>query len=554
MSGIAGFQTSDGASPAQPVLTALGKALSHRGPDSEARHTSGGTTLVAAALATGDVLAEQPRLLGDGQVMIADGREGEPANAMASLDPATERLTLSRDGFGARPLYYAETRSGFVFGSEPRVLFASGLLTPRLRPEGVRELVEIQFTAGRETLFEGLYRVLPGETLIADRGHVIERTRSAMFDPVVEAGGMEDDLLLQFENLLDVACVTAMREASDPGVIVNDGIESAAILAVLARRGQRGIPVYSCISDGPQAEDTRTRIETMTRTARAEAVIVTLDRPTFFTLLPKVVYRLDDPGSDYGAVALYHLAETAARDTRVLISSEGGRTLFGGYGRYRSILRPFWLGGRSMRARGFLEGLSVLRDDTPSWRDGLRAAENRIAQLPFTRLQAAQALDCALWLPNDLLVALDRCMSAHSVEPRMPFLDPALARFGFALQDRHKINGNLGSYLIRRWLQHAFPVAEPLARPLANPVPALRWIAEEAARLGPLVAGQRGIVELCDPDAVQRLFERYGVLTQKRLGHAAWQLLFFALWHAVHIEGAPVDGDAFDCLAAAQKG
>ena len=565
MSGIGGFQTSDGASPAPAVLASLGNALSHRGPDSEGRHVVGGTALLSTALTIGEAPCDPTELLPDGQVAVMDGQE-EPATALrparspvktyasASLDAGSERLTLTRDGFGAKPLYYAETRSGFVFASEPRAILASGLIAPKLRPEGARELVEIQFTAGRDTLFSGIYRVLPGETLVADRGHVIERTRQPALEAWAGNESDEDQLLLRFESLLDDACGPILRQAGDPGVVLSDGVESAALLAALARRGRRGLVAYCCVSEGPLAQNLRAHATAVTSATGAEAVIVSLDRATFFNILPQVVARLDDPGSDYGAVALYHLAETAARDTRVLMSSEGAKTLFGGYGRYRSILRPFWLGGRSMRARGFLEGLGVLRDDTPSWRDGLRAAENRIAQYSYGRLQAAQALDCALWLPNDLLVVLDRCLSAHSIEARTPFLDPALAAFGFALPDRYKINRSRGSYLIRRWLERTLPSAEPFGSAISYPVPALRWIAEEAGQLGPLVAAQSGIVELCDPGTVRRLFERYGRMPHKRLGHAAWQLLFFALWHAIHIEGIPYEGDTRECLAASAKG
>ena len=83
--------------------------------------------------------------------------------AIAIDDAATERLVLARDPFGIKPLYYAETDSGFAFASEPQALIAAGLVIPTVRAESRAELMQLQFTTGAETIFEGIRRVLPGE-------------------------------------------------------------------------------------------------------------------------------------------------------------------------------------------------------------------------------------------------------------------------------------------------------------------------------------------------------------------------------------------------------
>ena len=81
-------------------------------------------------------------------------------------------------------------------------------------------------------------------------------------------------------------------------------------------------------------------------------------------------------------------------------------------------------------------------------------------------------------------------------------------------------------------------------------MPVAEWIARQGDRLGPLVAAQPGIAELCRPDAVQALFRRPG----KRPGFAAWTLLFHALWHGIHIQGLETEGDVFEVLAASARG
>jgi len=161
-----------------------------------------------------------------------------------------------------------------------------------------------------------------------------------------------------------------------------------------------------------------------------------------------------------------------------------------------------------------------------------------------TRLQVAQAVDCADWLPNDLLTKLDRCLMAHGVEGRTPFLDPAVANAAFCLPESLKGKGGLGKWMLRQWLEGAAPAAQAFAKKKGFTVPVGEWIAAEGARIGPLVAAQAGVAERCHSDAVAALFTASG----KRERFAAWTLLFFALWHQHHILGLSTDGDAFDAL------
>ncbi len=144
----------------------------------------------------------------------------------------------------------------------------------------------------------------------------------------------------------------------------------------------------------------------------------------------------------------------------------------------------------------------------------------------------AQLADLAAWLPNDLLLKLDRCLMAHGLEGRTPFLDPAVAAFALALPDRFKVWEGYGKWLLRRWLQKHCPAAEPWARKQGFTVPVADWIGPRAADLGPRVAGVEGIAEACDLDAVRVVF------TDERQARHRWRLLFYALWWSIHVGGA----------------
>ena len=199
MCGIAGIMTTTGAPPSLEQLQMLTDALGHRGPDGCGTYVKGATGLIRTRLAIIDLeTGDQPLVHPDGTVLVANGEiynyiklrdsltdhlfwtrsDCEPplhiyAQAglrfterlrgmygLALYNPKTERLVLARDPFGIKPLYYAETGIGFVFASEPQALIKAGLVTPSLRSQSRSELLQLQFTTERATIFEGVFRAL----------------------------------------------------------------------------------------------------------------------------------------------------------------------------------------------------------------------------------------------------------------------------------------------------------------------------------------------------------------------------------------------------------
>jgi asparagine synthase (glutamine-hydrolysing) len=220
------------------------------------------------------------------------------------------------------------------------------------------------------------------------------------------------------------------------GMFLSGGIDSSAILAMMARLNARPVKAFTIGFSRTDAIDERQAAHAVATELGAEHIEVEFRESDFWFLLPEIAQAMDDPAADYAVLPTYKLAATAREaGLKVILSGEGGDELFAGYGRYRSVTRPWWAGGKLLRARGNLDKLGLLRGDLAGWRDGVAAAELNSQRDGRTRLQVAQATDCADWLPNNLLIKLDRCLMAHGVEGRTPFLDPAVARFAFSLPD-----------------------------------------------------------------------------------------------------------------------
>jgi asparagine synthase (glutamine-hydrolysing) len=585
MCGIAGIMGREGAPPDSAVLDALAAALRHRGPDGEGRYRAGDVGMAQTRLAIIDLeTGDQPLHGPEGTGLIANaeiynyrelrGGFGEdrfatrsdcepPLHlyardglhftdglrgmyAIALHDPSAGRLLLARDPFGIKPLYYAETARGLAFASEPQALVAAGLVAPRVAPRARDELLQLQFSTGAQTVFEGIRRVLPGETLELKGGRVEGRRRIAALPAGRPAEWHETDALKRLETALVNSVDVHQRSDVPYGLFLSGGIDSSALLALMARLNEQPVRAFTAGFPGTSAHDERAHARMLAAKVGAEHVEVTFDEDDFWALLPEIAACLDDPTADYAVLPTYKLGARAGEELKVILCGEGGDELFAGYGRYRSAARPRLLGGRPMRRHGILDGMGVLRREAEGWRDGIAAAERAAAGEGRSRLQVAQAIDCADWLPHDLLTKLDRCLMAHGVEGRVPLLDPVVAEVAFRLPDRLKVRGNRGKYLLRRWLAEALPEAEPFSRKRGFTVPVGEWIARRGAALGPLVAAQPGIAEVCKPNAVAALFAR----NDKRAGFAAWTLLFYALWHRRHILGAAPAGDVFDTLAA----
>jgi asparagine synthase (glutamine-hydrolysing) len=592
MCGIGGFMTLSGEAPPAGGLAAMEAALQHRGPDGFGHYRAGDVGMVQTRLAIIDLATgDQPLYEPAGAALVANGeiynyvelkQDLPPAvfatasdcevplhlyrrygidftrhlrgmYAIALHDPGAGRLILARDPFGIKPLYYVETPLGLAFASEPQALIRGGFApmrggAPVLNLAARNELLELQFTTGRETMFQGVHRVLPGETVVVARGRIVERRRIAALPESGTGAQTEDMALGAFDRAFADSVLIHQRADVPYGMFLSGGIDSTAVLAMMARLNERPVQAFTIGFSNTGAADERAAARAIARALGAEHVEVEFREGDFWQSLPAIARALDDPAADYAVLPTYKLAETArASGLKVILSGEGGDELFAGYGRYRSVMRPWWLGGKLLRGRGNLDGLGLLRADLPGWRDGVQAAELAASARGRSRLQAAQATDCADWLPNDLLTKLDRCLMAHGVEGRTPFLDRAVAQVAFRLPDDLKIHKRLGKWLLRRWVESKVPQAQAMARKRGFTVPVGEWIARRGAQLGPLVAAQPGIAELCEPGAVATLFRE---AEKKRAGFAAWTLLFYALWHRQHIERRTAGGDVFTVLGA----
>ncbi|MDB5374225.1 MAG: asnB, partial [Belnapia sp.] len=407
MCGLAGLALRSGQTPSAVTLDALTRALAHRGPDGHGHHLAGNvalshTRLSIIDLVTGDqpLFAGAAALVANGEVYnyrelrernqlsCATGSDCEPPlhlfrrdgtrfaetlrgmYAIALHDRGSKQLVLARDPFGIKPLYLAEVAGGLAFASEPQALIAAGLVEPKVRPEARTELLQIQFTTGAETIFQGIRRILPGETVVIADGAVTERHRRA----ALPEGGPEEigaeAALTRLDAALEESVLLHQRSDVPYGMFLSGGIDSSAILALMARLNDKPVLAFTAGFDVPGAADERGLAAHLAAAAGARHVTVSVTEADVWRHLPEIVGAMDDPAADYAIIPTWFLARRAREEVKVVLSGEGGDEIFGGYGRYRAAMRPWWLGGKAPRSRGSFDRLDVLREAPTGWRDG----------------------------------------------------------------------------------------------------------------------------------------------------------------------------------------
>ncbi|MBT4739166.1 MAG: asparagine synthase (glutamine-hydrolyzing), partial [Rhodospirillaceae bacterium] len=404
--------TKTGFQPQDQTLSKLTAALRHRGPDGEGLHVADKVGLIHTRLAIIDPEhGAQPFVANNSVALVANGeiyndldirrdlvesafRTGSDNEsilhlylrhgvafaqhlrgmyAVALYDPRDKSLILARDPFGIKPLYIAEMPDGFWFSSEPQALVTAGVLVPEVNEQARDELLALQFSTGPETAFRGIKRVEPGETLVVRDGRIVDRSR---LEPLSKEQFPHSNAVQTFETLW-MDSVDAHRRSDVPyGVFLSGGIDSAAVMAAMARLEDRPVIAYTAGFAGGTVHDEREHAAAVANATQADHRAIEISPDVFWSYLPAMASCMDDPVADYAVVPTYMLAKAAAQDVKVVLTGEGGDEVFAGYGRYRASRRP-WPFRKRPWSRHVFDRTGVLRQQPSEWRQTLAASESR---------------------------------------------------------------------------------------------------------------------------------------------------------------------------------
>lgn len=487
--------------------------------------------------------------------------------AVAIWDGRTSRLVLARDRLGKKPLYWRLAGGRLTYGSELKAVLEDPTVERVVDREALALYLQYQYVPAPWSILRGVGQLPAAGILTWDGGTPeVRRYWSPAYEPKIRRDIREDE----DEGLALIREAVRLRLRSDVpvGVFLSGGMDSSIVTAVMAEASPEPVRTFS-IGFENQAYDELPYARAVAQqfgTVHTEEVV----RLDAIELLPDLADHFDEPFGDPSSIPTFRVAQIASSQLKVVLTGDGGDESFGGYLRYAShrtygaldvvpgpLLRlaarygrlaTTPLGGRSrlrrrIRVAGltsderYVELMSIFgaedRARLMPGRNGATSAFllNVLRQGPSDATDRVLRADLLTYLPDDLLVKMDRATMANSLEARAPLLDHRLVEFAARLPVDRKIDGQNRKVLLRSIAKRLMP-ADHVDRPkMGFTPPTGDWFRGDlGVRFQELVLA---------PDALSRdhldVTAAASLLADHRSGrieheHQLWMLLMFELW------------------------
>ena len=441
--------------------------------------------------------------------------------AFAVWDRQTRKLTLGRDRFGEKPLYYGWSGHTFLFASELKAIKAH----PAFHAEIDRKAVALQLSLGcvpaPHSIYRGFYKLQPGALLSVGRSDCVTPDCVTprfywRFADVVRDGranpfsGDETEAAAELERLLRRAIGQQMVADVPLGAFLSGGVDSSLVVALMQAQSSQAVKTFTIGFNEPGYNEAEYAAEIASR-LHTEHTELYVSAQQAMDVIPQLPAIYDEPFSDSSQIPTFLVAKLARQHVTVSLSGDGGDELFGGYRRYsatqnhwprisalpRPVRRalaaalealpsaPVNRAGefveRAAPSRGKWHGLGdnalklsrVLRADganslyrqfVTDWTDeerpvlGVDNARPPPSEFDLDDpVEQMMAMDATSYLPDDILHKVDRAAMAVSLETRVPMLDHRVAEFAWTLPLGRKVRDGQGKRILRDILYQYVP-------------------------------------------------------------------------------------------------
>jgi asparagine synthase (glutamine-hydrolysing) len=491
--------------------------------------------------------------------------------AIAIWDRQRQRLVLARDRLGKKPIYWRLADGRLTYGSELKALLAADDGPRDVDRTSLALYLQYQYVPAPRSILVGIQKLPPASILTWDGGEpVIRRYWTLVYRP--KSVRSEEEDRERCEELIRESVRLRLRSDVPVGVFLSGGMDSSVVTAMMADLSDRPVRTFS-IGFDERAFDELPYARAVARhfgTDHTEEV-VTLDA---IRLLPALAHHFDEPFGDSSAIPTLQVAQLAATQLKVVLTGDGGDEAFGGYLRYRfqagigalaRVPRPLQrlmaVAAQTVFSR--TNASATMRRRAESWRRliDLGPDERYVALMTIHAEADREALlgqhvptddyllkaldgdrdavgldrllraDTLTYLPEDLLVKMDRATMACSLEARAPLLDHVLLEFAATLPADRKLRRGESKRILRQVARNLMP-AELVDRPkMGFGVPIGTWFKGalgERYREVVLSADSRSRDHL-DTNVAARLLKEHQD-GHRDNGHRLWVLLMFELW------------------------
>ena len=519
--------------------------------------------------------------------------------AIALYDRTRRTLHFARDRLGEKPLYYGWLGRCFAFASELGALRRHPEFAAAIDPAAAALYFDRNFVSGPQSIYRGIKRLPPGAHFSVDVTEIATDPVTGRYwsvPDVIQAGrsqpiaGNWPDVVEQVGQSLDRA--VAMRLESDVpvGALLSGGIDSSLVVAYMQRHSSRPVRTFCVGFADPEYNEAEhaKRVAAHLGTIHTELEASPQDALSLVEALPRIY---DEPFADCSQLATHLIARLAREHVTVALTGDGGDEAFAGYNRYLwgdrlwrrfgawpPRLRRWLFKGLTRLSPATIDGLcralrplvpASLRFSAPgdrihklaavagsSSREALYGAllgnlsghrgpgvielEGHLADRDATFIEWMMAQDMTGYLPDDILVKVDRATMAVSLESRAPFLDHELVELSWRLPLQFKLDAGVGKRVTRELLYRHVP-PELVDRPKTGfAVPIDTWLRNELRDwaedlLAPVQLSGSGLL---DVDHVRSRWREH-LSGQRNWSEFLWSVLMFEAWRRGGMAGRP---------------
>ena len=500
--------------------------------------------------------------------------------AFGIWDARYQRLWIVRDRIGIKPLFYARLPGLLLFGSEIKALLAYPGIDRSIDFEALAYFLALNYTPAPSTLFRNIRQLLPGRYLRVEADGRVEEHEYWHLTFIESETHSEKDWIEAFSSLLDKIVRQHLISDVPLGAFLSGGIDSSAVVYWMTENLSEPVKTFTAkFNEGSFDESIHaSQVARHLGTDHNEVVIL----PDVAAVLPKLVWHAEEPTADSSMVAMYYLAQEARHRVKMVLCGDGADEILAGYETYqayfalrmlswvtpwlrRGFIEPLvshlptsdtkvnW----KFKLRRFVQGLGYPPESAHAmWRmifnrearqqllapasnqPGVEADVVDLYRALFERTNARHPLnrllyaDTAFYLPNDMLVKVDRMTMAHGLEARVPFLDHRLVEFAARVPPAYKMRYFYKKkYLLKRSLEGRIPAKIIQRRKAGFNMPNARWIKHELKPfvmdvLSPTSLQRMGFLDIA---FVERLLASH-FADESDNSHQIWCLLSLSLW------------------------
>ena len=497
--------------------------------------------------------------------------------AIAIWDPRQQHLFMLRDRLGIKPFYYYLDDETLIFASETKAINQALGRKASVDNGLIDSYMSFGYIPGENTLQTGVKRLMPGHMAVykpGTRNFQVEQYWDIPFGTEEDLG--EEYYLEKTGNLINSAIDLRLRSDVPLGIFLSGGIDSSAVVALLAQRSTEQLKTYSVAFDFGKNFNETPYARMVAEKYNTDHHELFVKPESFRDFIPDYIHLMDEPVTESAAISLCFLSKMTTKDVTVVLSGEGSDEVFGGYSlyNYMSTIDKYraFIGDKLARHIAKLAKLPMISTHKlgkylemsahplENRYKGISTYDERIKNFLYKpeyrsfvdnshsckelqgflsslfQRKGADSLskmlyfDTKTWLVDDLLIKADRMSMAASLELRVPFLDYRLVEFAAKMPSKYKINRGQNKYLLKKLVSGILPDEIVHRKKMGFPTP-LKLMFQGAMKdySHDLLLGNSKISSFFQPSAINELLSSHhkGQADHHRV---LWQLVVLEEW------------------------